>query len=180
MRESSIESGADLVPVHGGLAELVDRRVPLGERSGFVKEAERLPSIRVTRADLSTVYRISDGALSPMEGPMRAEVWNRVLDEQCVEVGGRRYAWAIPLSLPVTSEEASLLSSRGSGSSMNSNASIRTSRATSRRCSGRIASIIPAGARSRATRAINYSEARCARSRNPSISIMASTCSRRG
>ena len=111
MMESKTEPGADLVPVHGGLAELVDRRVPLGERSGFVKEAERLPSVRVTRADLSTVYRISDGALSPMEGPMRAEVWNRVLDEQCVEVGGRRYAWAIPLSLPLTSEEASLLSS---------------------------------------------------------------------
>jgi sulfate adenylyltransferase len=93
---------------------LVDRRVPLGERSGFVKEAEQLPSVRVTRADLSTVYRISDGALSPLEGPMRAAVWNRVLDEQCIEVGGRRYAWTIPLSLPVTSEEASSLSSGGS------------------------------------------------------------------
>jgi sulfate adenylyltransferase len=114
MSESVIETGVDLVPVHGGLVELVDRRIPLGERSRFVKEAERLPSVRVTRADLSTVYRISDGGLSPLEGPMRAEVWNRVLDEQCIEVGGRRYAWAIPLSLPVTFEEASSLSSGGS------------------------------------------------------------------
>ena len=54
------------------------------------RKRNQLPSVRVTRADLSTVYRISDGALSPMEGPMRANVWNRVLDEQCVEVGGRR------------------------------------------------------------------------------------------
>jgi ATP sulfurylase len=69
-----IETGVDLVPVHGGLVELVDRRIPLGERSRFVKEAERLPSVRVTRADLSTVYRISDGGLPPLEGPMRAEV----------------------------------------------------------------------------------------------------------
>jgi len=111
---SKLDTRADLVPIHGGLAELVDRRVSLGERSGFLKEAEQLPSVRVTRADLSTVYRISDGALSPLEGPMRAEVWNRVLDEQCIEVGGRRFAWTIPLSLPVTSEEASSLSSGGS------------------------------------------------------------------
>lgn len=114
MTGSKLATGTDLVPIHGGLADLVDRRIPLGERSRFVKEAERLPSVRVTRADLSTVYRISDGALSPMEGPMRAQEWNRVLDEQCIEVGGRRYAWTIPLSLPVTSEEASSLSSGGS------------------------------------------------------------------
>ncbi|MBW2541490.1 MAG: sulfate adenylyltransferase [Deltaproteobacteria bacterium] len=109
-----MNTAADLVPVHGGLDDLVDCRVPLGQRSRFVKEAESLPSVRVTRADLSTVYRISDGALSPMVGPMRAEVWNRVLDEQCIEVGGRRFAWGIPLSLPVTPEEKSALSSGGS------------------------------------------------------------------
>jgi len=114
MRQIKRDRGVGLVPIHGGLGDLVDRRIPLGERSRFVKEAERLPSVRVTRADLSTVYRISDGALSPMEGPMRAQEWNRVLDEQCVEVGGRRYAWTIPLSLPVTSEEASSLSPGGS------------------------------------------------------------------
>ncbi len=114
MTESTMKTQADLVPVHGGLAELVDCRISLGERSQFVKEAEGLPSVRVTRADLSTVYRISDGALSPIEGPMRADVWNRVLDEQNIEVGGRNYAWAIPLSLPVTPEEASSLSSGGS------------------------------------------------------------------
>ena len=89
MSEGKIDTQVDLVPVHGGLTELVDRRVPLGERSRFVKEAERLPSVRVTRADLSTVYRISDGGLSPLEGPMRAEVWNRVLDE-CAAYGARR------------------------------------------------------------------------------------------
>jgi sulfate adenylyltransferase len=114
MSENKMDTAADLVPVHGGLDDLVDRRVPLGQRSRFVKEAESLPSVRVTRADLSTVYRISDGALSPMEGPMRADVWNRVLDEQCIEVGGRRFAWGIPLSLPVTPEEISSLSSGGS------------------------------------------------------------------
>ena len=60
----------DLVPVHGGLDEPVDRVVPLSRRREFQKEAMSLPAIRVTRADLSTVHRLADGALSPLEGFM--------------------------------------------------------------------------------------------------------------
>jgi sulfate adenylyltransferase len=114
MTGSGKVSGADLVPVHGGLDELVDRRVTLAERSKFVAEAERAPSVRVTRADLSTLYRISDGGLSPLIGPMCGERWHRVLDERRIEVEGSHYAWTIPLSLPVTSEEVATLSSGGS------------------------------------------------------------------
>ncbi|CAG0960623.1 partial sulfate adenylyltransferase, partial [Myxococcaceae bacterium] len=99
----------DLVPVHGGLAAPVDRRVRLKERRSFVAAAERLPSIVVSRADLSTVYRLADGALSPLLGPMTAEAWHRVLDEGVVLSDGRRYAWTIPLSLPVTDAEAARL-----------------------------------------------------------------------
>ena len=59
-----IESGrAQLVPVHGGLSEPVDRVVALKHRSEFLEEADRLPSFRVNSADVSTVYRIADGAL---------------------------------------------------------------------------------------------------------------------
>lgn len=103
----------DLMPVHGGLAEPVDRRVSLKERKRFLAQAERLPSVRVTRADLSTVYRFADGALSPLEGPMGAEAWHRVLDEEVVLFAGRRWAWTIPLSLPVDSSEAPALASGG-------------------------------------------------------------------
>jgi sulfate adenylyltransferase len=110
MTESGKFTGADLVPVHGGLDELVDRRVTLAERSKFVAEAERIPSVRVTRADLSTLYRISDGGLSPLIGPMRGDQWHRALDERRIEVNGGHYAWTIPLSLPATSEEAAALS----------------------------------------------------------------------
>jgi len=106
--------GGDLVPVHGGLPAPVDRIVPISRRSAFLAEAEKLPSIRVTRADLSTVYRISDGALSPLTGPMRAEVYHRVLSEQCVQIGGERYAWTIPLSLPVTDAEVAAIGVGGS------------------------------------------------------------------
>ena len=96
---------ADLVPVHGGLAEPVDRTVPLSERRTFLAEAENLPTLRVSRADLSTLYRIGDGALSPLTGPMRESAWQRVLDERVVICEGRRYAWTIPLALPATAEE---------------------------------------------------------------------------
>ena len=70
-------AGRDLVPVHGGLAAPVDRRVRLKERAGFLAAAARLPGVRVTRADLSTVYRLADGALSPLEGPMGSEAWHQ-------------------------------------------------------------------------------------------------------
>jgi sulfate adenylyltransferase len=63
----------------------------------------------VTAADLSTVYRLSDGGLSPLEGPMGAEVWNHVLDKKNISVDGRDYAWTIPISLPLTDAEAKAL-----------------------------------------------------------------------
>ncbi|MCP3986876.1 MAG: sulfate adenylyltransferase [bacterium] len=96
----------DLVPVHGGLDAPVDRTIPLSERKAFLAEASGLPSVRVSRADLSTLYRIGDGALSPLEGPMDEETWNRVLDRQVIENAGKSYVWTIPLALPVTDEEA--------------------------------------------------------------------------
>ena len=61
-------SQQDLVPVHGGLTEPVDRIVSFKDQAAFLSEAGGLPSIRVTDADLSTIYRIADGALSPRAG----------------------------------------------------------------------------------------------------------------
>ena len=104
----------DLVPVHGGLSEPVDRIVSLKDRKAFLAEAAPLPKLRVTKADLSTVYRISDGGLSPLEGPMSVDVWHKVLDERRIEVDGKSYAWTIPLSLPATDDEAAALSNGGS------------------------------------------------------------------
>jgi sulfate adenylyltransferase len=103
------QSKQDLVPVHGGLAELVDRIVPLNNQAAFLAEAEGLPTIRVTAADLSTVHRIADGALSPLTGPMKKEAFDLALDEKVVLSEGGRYAWTIPISLPVTDAEASAL-----------------------------------------------------------------------
>jgi sulfate adenylyltransferase len=118
------DSSSDLVPVHGGLAEPVDLVVPLKDRKAFLTEAEGLPVLRVTAADLSTVYRLSDGGLSPLTGPMNEEAWNRVLDEQHVLAGGKAYAWGIPLALPATDEEADAIAKAGAAAVIREDGSI--------------------------------------------------------
>ena len=96
----------DLVPVHGGLEAPVSRTVPLSRRKQFLADAAELPKVEVNRADLSTVYRIADGTLSPLSGPMDEETWHGVLDHDAIDFGFRRYAWTAPVSFPVTEAEA--------------------------------------------------------------------------
>ena len=176
----------DLVPVHGGGA-LVDRIVPLSRRARFLAEAESLPSLRVSRADLSTIHRIADGALSPLIGPMREEVYHRVLDERRILVGGRPYAWTIPLSLPVTDEEAARLARGGSAAVRDDEGRVvailddveivrrGTSRSTCSASTARIASTIRAGAWWSRTCARGSRAASCVRCRRSSIRSTAST-----
>jgi len=99
----------DLIPPHGGLTEPVCCTVSADDMASFKAEAASLPQVPVSAADVSTVYRIADGTLSPLTGPMTSAVYNHVLDEAVVENNGRKYAWAIPLAFPVTSELAATL-----------------------------------------------------------------------
>lgn len=101
---------ADLISPHGGLAEPVCRTVPADEVESFSADAAQLPKVPVSSADLSTVYRIADGTLSPLTGPMSKDVFDRVLDESVIENDGKLYAWTIPLALPATAEVAATLS----------------------------------------------------------------------
>ncbi len=101
---------ADLIPPHGGVTEPVCCTVPAEEAPDFVAAARKLVQVPVSDADLSTVYRFGDGALSPLRGPMDRETYDRVLDESVIEREGKLYAWTIPLSLPVTPELAQRLS----------------------------------------------------------------------
>ena len=101
---------ADLIAPHGGLTEPVNRTVSNEEVAGFKAAAANLPQVPVSQGDLSTVYRIADGTLSPLTGPMNSEVYNRVLDEAYILSNGKKYAWTIPLAFPVTAEVAATLS----------------------------------------------------------------------
>jgi len=98
-----------LVPVHGGLTEPVCRTVPANEIASFVAHAKTLTQVPVSDADLSTVYRLGDGGLSPLTGPMDSKTYQRVLEESVIEHQGKLYAWTIPLALPVTAELAGRL-----------------------------------------------------------------------
>jgi len=100
---------SDLVPAHGGHSEPISCTVPEAERASFLAAASKLTRVPVSDADLSTVYRFGDGALTPLTGPMDSAAYNRVLDEMVIEHGGKKYAWSIPLSLPVTGALASQL-----------------------------------------------------------------------
>ncbi|MFT4569208.1 MAG: sulfate adenylyltransferase [Hyphomicrobiaceae bacterium] len=114
----------DLVRPHGGVDQLVTCTVPESERAEFVTRIASLTQLPVTDADLSTVYRFGDGALTPLVGPMDGATYNRVLDEMVIENNGKLYAWAIPLSLPVTAELASKLSAGDEVALVNSSGDI--------------------------------------------------------
>lgn len=101
-------SDTPLIAPHGGLSEPVNRMV--ADVETFLSKANGLTRIPISDADLSSVYRFGDGGLSPLTGPMDAQTYHRVLDESVIEVGSKRYAWTIPISLPVSSDLAKTLS----------------------------------------------------------------------
>lgn len=86
-------------PVHGG-GDLVDRFVT------ELPEVEILPKIAVNDVDLTSLYRIADGTLSPLVGPMTKDDYDSVLTSKCIERNGEKWAWTIPIALPVTAAEA--------------------------------------------------------------------------
>jgi sulfate adenylyltransferase len=85
---------ADLIPPHGGVAEPVNRTVAM-------LDPLSTHPITVSDADLSTLYRIGDGGLSPLVGPMVKAEYDQVLEEEVIVRGGKKYAWTIPLAFPI-------------------------------------------------------------------------------
>ena len=89
-----------VLDAHGGCG-LIDRIVPESERKSFIQKAEKLKSYVISDSDLATFYRIADGGLSPLEGPMDSKEFHQVLNEETIERKGKKYAWTIPLAFPV-------------------------------------------------------------------------------
>lgn len=100
---------SDLLPPHGGLKEPVNRNVAAEEAAEFRAHTASLPRVAVSEADLSTLYRLGNGGLSPLTGPMDRATFNRVLDEEVIVHEGKKYAWTIPLSFPVDEAQAKML-----------------------------------------------------------------------
>jgi sulfate adenylyltransferase len=99
----------DLIPPHGGLSEPVNRAVPTEEIADFRGRAAALKRVPMSDADLSSLYRLGDGGLSPLTGPMDKTAYDRVLDDEVVLHNGKAYAWTIPIAFPVDKAQAASL-----------------------------------------------------------------------
>ena len=97
----SVSSTANISPVHGGLDQPVNRLV-----EGVDAEWSKLAVIDVNEIDRTTLYRIADGTLSPLNGPMTESDYKNVLRKAAIERNGKWWAWGIPTILPVTGDEA--------------------------------------------------------------------------
>ncbi len=100
----------DLIAPHGASGQLVDRCVPKQEEAEFLRQAAGLTQVPLSEGDLSTLFRIGDGALTPLTGPMTRPVFDRVLAEEVLLDGETPFAWTIPLAFPILEEQAKQLS----------------------------------------------------------------------
>jgi sulfate adenylyltransferase len=91
----------DLMAPHGGVREPVDRMVPAAEAAEFRKSLQAATRLPISDADLSSLYRLGDGGLSPLTGPMDRETAERVLDDEVILRNGKAYAWTIPVLFPI-------------------------------------------------------------------------------
>ncbi len=94
-------STSNLAPVHGGLDRPVNRIVDKVD-----PDWSKLAAIEVTEIDQTTLYRIADGTLSPLNGPMTEADYSNVLHKAAIERNGEWWAWGIPTILPITDAEA--------------------------------------------------------------------------
>jgi sulfate adenylyltransferase len=78
----------------------VNRTVPAEEAAEFRRAAASLKPVSVSDADLSSLYRLGDGGLSPLTGPMNRIAFERVLDDEVILNNGKAYAWTIPIAFP--------------------------------------------------------------------------------
>ena len=90
---------------HGGMG-LVSRTIPENQKNEFVTSLQDAKVYTIPDADLSMFYSIANGLLSPLHGPMDEKEFNQVLDEEVIERNGKKYAWTIPISFPISKEEA--------------------------------------------------------------------------
>jgi len=98
----------DLIAPHGG-GTLINRAVEANAATDFRNNVPCVTAVPVLDADLSTLYRIADGGLSPLTGPMTKAEYVQVMEEEVVVRGGKKYAWTIPLAFPVDEETAKKL-----------------------------------------------------------------------
>ena len=94
-----------VLPPHGGCG-LINRMLPDFEKEHMLAHLKDAPVYHISDADLSIFYRIADGALSPLTGPMCSDEFNQVLEKEVIVRNGTGYAWTIPIAFPVSGKDA--------------------------------------------------------------------------
>ena len=95
---------SDTIQPHGG--KLVDRLLKGKAREEALIKARGLKSINVSPRIISDIELIAVGAFSPLEGFMGREDYDSVIEHMRLKDG---LPWSIPITLPVSEEEASTL-----------------------------------------------------------------------
>ena len=93
-----------LISPHGGT--LVNREVKGTERERLVEAAGGMPALRLGARAASDLELIATGAYSPLEGFLGEADYVSVRDNMRLASGA---AWSLPVTLPVTKEEAGRL-----------------------------------------------------------------------
>jgi sulfate adenylyltransferase len=96
---------ADSIIPHGG-NELVDLRVPEGDRPRLRNYAEKLPAVTLNGRDLADLEMLATGAFSPLTGYMAEADYVRSRDDMRLASG---VPWPIPITLGIEEAAASEL-----------------------------------------------------------------------
>jgi sulfate adenylyltransferase len=90
-----------MIAPHGG--ELVDRRIPEGERAERLQKAQELKKVVLGPRPLSDLEMISTGVFSPLAGFMVREDYESVAETMHLANG---LVWSMPITLSVSDDEA--------------------------------------------------------------------------
>ncbi len=93
---------------HGG--EIIDRRVPEGERAERLEKAGGLPKVAVDARALSDLEMISTRVFSPLTGFMDREDYESVVETMHLANG---LVWSMPITLSANDEEVNGLKEGG-------------------------------------------------------------------
>ncbi|MFJ8070909.1 sulfate adenylyltransferase [Peribacillus sp. NPDC096447] len=89
---------------HGG--KLIQRELSGNDRVEYLEKCKSLSSLTLSKWNVSDLEMISNGAFSPLVGFMGKEDYRSVIKDMHLANG---LPWTIPITLPVTKEEASRL-----------------------------------------------------------------------